>query len=251
MNETLNTIHSLRTIHGDFSEREVSKRDLQTILEAAMQAANASARQSYSIVVLEERVAMKKLGYQGSKALIFCVDYNRIQDSADSLNRPFHSREIVSFVTGFVDTVLAAQTAAIAAKSLRIDSMFTNCIHRVNLRDVYDQLNLPNENCFPVIELILGYPAREPAYRKGRLSGKGIIHYGRYRRLSPEELGEITAEYDDADRHIGMISNWEELGFTHYLDWFYEKWCGEISEDKQREFYQALTDAGFLRKDML
>lgn len=251
MNATLNTLHSLRTIHGNFSAREVSDEDLQTILTASMRTANASARQSYSIVVLENRDTMAKLGYQGSKALIYCVDYNRIADAAAYLNRPFHSREIVSFVTGCVDTVLAAQTAAIAAKSLNIDSMFTNCIHRADLQALYDLLHLPRENCFPVIELILGYPDREPEYRKGRLSGKGIVHYGQYRRLSSEELADIVAEYDDKDQHIGMIGNWEELGFAHYLDWFYEKWSGKIPEAKQRDFYRALTDAGFLRNDLL
>ena len=249
MNETLRTIHSLRTIHGNFSRREVTKQDLQIILEAAMRAANASARQSYSIVVLEDRGEMKKLGYQGSKALVFCVDYTRIRDAAEFLRQPFHSREIVSFVTGFVDTVLAAQTAAIAAKSLGIDSMFTNCIHRVHLQSVYELLRLPKEDCFPVIELILGYPDREPEYRKGRLSAKGIVHYGHYKRLSEEDLAGIVAEYDDEHRHLGLTTDWAELGFRHYLDWFYEKWCGEIPQEKQREFYKALADAGFLRND--
>ena len=250
MNETLRVIQSLRTIHGNFSDRDVSRHDLQAILEAAMRAANASARQSYSIVVLEDRSEMKKLGYQGSVALVFCVDYTRIRDAADYLHQPFHSREIVSFVTGFVDTVLAAQTAAIAAKSLGIDSLFTNCIHRVALQTVYDVLDLPKEDCFPVIELVLGYPDREPGYQKGRLSGKGIVHYGRYRRLAQEELAQVVAEYDDRQRHLGLNDDWAKLGFTHYLDWFYEKWCGEIPAEKQRDFYQALTAAGFLRKDL-
>ena len=250
MNETLATIHNLRTIHGNFTEREISKQDLETILHAATRAANASARQSYSIVVLEDRETMKTLGYTGSKALVFCVDYNRIQDAADYLDHPFHSQEIVSFVTGFVDTVLAAQTAAIAAKSMGIDSLFTNCIHRVNLRDVYNLLNLPKKNCFPVIELVLGYPDREPAYQKGRLAGKGIVHYGRYQRLSKDELSALVAEYDDTEKRLGLIANWEALGFSHYLDWFYEKWSGKITDEKQREFYQTLTDAGFLRTDL-
>ena len=251
MNETLNTIHSLRTIHGNYARRDISQEDLQTILHAAMCAANASARQSYSIVVVEDRGVLKTLGYEGSKALIFCVDYNRIQDTADLLEKPFDAREIVSFLTGFVDTVLAAQTAAIAAKSLGIASMFTNCIHRLRLQDVYDMLRLPEKNCFPVIELLLGYPEQEPAYPKGRLSGKGIVHYGQYRRLTPEELQEVVAEYDDKEKHIGLIPDWEKLGFAHYLDWFFEKWTGRTPEEKQREFYRALSGAGFLRNDLV
>jgi nitroreductase len=251
MNETLQTIRSLRTIHGNFSRRDVPAEDLQTILEACMHAANASARQSYSIVVLEDRQTMAKLGYVGSKALIFLVDYNRIIDAAEYLGKPFHSREIVSFITGSIDTVLASQTAAIAAKSLGIDSMFTNCIHRVPLEDVYALLNLPGENCFPLIELILGYPQTEPVFQKGRLSGNGIIHYGRYHRLNPEELSAMAAEYDDKDKHLGLTENWGDLGFSHYLEWFFEKWSGETPNDKQREFYSVLLEAGFLRKGLL
>jgi hypothetical protein len=216
-----------------------------------MHAANASARQSYSIIVLEDRQIMAKLGYVGSKALVFCVDYNRIIDAAEYLGKTFHSREIVSFITGCVDTVLASQTAAIAAKSLGIDSMFTNCIHRVPLPDVYALLKLPSENCFPLIELVLGYPQAEPVNQKGRLSGKGIIHYGQYHRLNPQELSGIAAEYDDKEKHLGMIENWDEMGFSHYLEWFYEKWSGKVLDEKQREFYSALLNAGFLRKDML
>ena len=249
MNETLKTLHSLRTIHGNFADRNISKQDLQTILQTAMRAANASARQSYSIIVLDDKNKMKKLGYQGDIALIFCVDYNRISDTAAYLGQSFHSQEIVSFVTGFVDTMLVAQTAAIAAKSLGIDSLFTNCIHRVALPEVYELLNLPAETCFPIIELVLGYAQQEPDYLKGRLSGKGIVHYGEYQRLTQAEIGELVAEYDDKEKHIGLIPNWEELGFTHYLDWFYEKWSGRISEDKQQEFYQALITAGFLRNN--
>lgn len=48
-NDTLKTIHSLRTTHGDFADRDVSDRDLETILAAAVRAANASNAQNYAI----------------------------------------------------------------------------------------------------------------------------------------------------------------------------------------------------------
>jgi nitroreductase len=112
MNETLRTIHSLRTIHGGFSEREVSDADLTTILEASVRAANASGRQSYAIVVLDDRAKMKELfSYQGSRALIFCVDFTRIMALAKHLGHEFDNDHIIGFITGTMDTMLAAQTA--------------------------------------------------------------------------------------------------------------------------------------------
>ncbi|MEN6369378.1 MAG: nitroreductase, partial [Thermotogota bacterium] len=139
MNETLRTIHSLRTIHGDFSERDVTEADLTTILEASVRTANASARQSYAIVVLDDRAKMKDLFfYRGSRALIYCVDYTRIAALAKHLGHEFSCDDIVGFITGTMDTMLAAQTAVIAAKSLGIDSMITNGLHRNSLDKVYD-----------------------------------------------------------------------------------------------------------------
>jgi nitroreductase len=250
MNETLKTIHDLRTIHGNFSSREVSGKDLQIIIDACVRAANASARQSYSIVVLDDREVMKKLGYVGSKALVFCVDYNRLIGAAAYLGHKFYPQDIIAFITGSVDTILAAQTAAIAAKSLGIDSLFTNCIHRVNLNNVYELLSLPRQSCFPLIELVLGYPDKEPEYKKGRLSGKGIIHYGKYSNLSSEEINELVNEYDDKQRHIGLTDNWENEGLVHYLDWFYTKWSSRAPDEKIREFYGVLLKAGFLDMDI-
>lgn len=66
MNETLKTLYGLRSIHGKFSDKEVSDEDLNTIMNACVQAATASARQSYSIVVVEDKKVMKSLGYVGS-----------------------------------------------------------------------------------------------------------------------------------------------------------------------------------------
>ena len=185
MNETIKTIHRLRTIHGDFSSKEIDDEDLKVILHASVRAANASARQSYSIIVVKDREVMKALcGYEGSRILIFCVDYNRIIDTANHLNHSFQAKGIVPFVTGTTDTILAAQTAAIAARSLGIDLMFTNGIHRGDINRVYNILELPKKYCFPLIALILGYPNQEPTHRMGRLSGPGVIHYGEYQRVT-------------------------------------------------------------------
>jgi len=157
MNETLRTIHSLRTIHGDFSEREVSEANLTTALEASVRAANTSGRQSYAIVVLDDRAKMKKLfGYQGSRALIYCVDFARIRALAKHLGHEFDSDHIIGFITGTMDTMLAAQTAVIAAKSLGIDSLITNSLHRNSLDKVYEALKLPPTSCFPLVTVVLG-----------------------------------------------------------------------------------------------
>jgi nitroreductase len=247
-NETLRTIHSLRSTHGNFSDKEVKDEDLRTILNAAIRAANSSARQCYSIVVVEDRKLMKQVtGYAGSKVLIFCVDYNRLIDTARYLGYTYDVGRTIWFITASTDTILAAQTAAIAARSLGIDSLFTNGIHRGDPRRVYDLLKLPEKHCFPLIALILGYATKEPEFLKGRLNGPGIIHFGEYHRLTDQELMDIVKQYDDPERHLGLIQDWKEKGFDHYLDWFYKVWSRPADRKQQEDiFYDILMNAQFL-----
>jgi len=260
MSQVLDTIKSLRTIHGNFSGQEISAGHLQTILKASVRAANASGRQSYSIVVLEEREVIKEVcQYVGSKALVFCVDFTRLADLADHLGYEYgpllNQGNIEWFIPAATDTALAAQTAAIAAKSLGIDSLFTNSILRGDISRVYRLLDLPEANCFPLIALVLGYPDKEPAHKKGRLCGPGVIHQGKYSRLTLEETDAMIAEFDDPASHLAL--GWNNKEHEHYLDWFFEAWSncprkGDTPPDRNEgrgrseQLVELMTRAGFL-----
>jgi nitroreductase len=224
-NETLRTIHSLRTIHGDFSDKVVPDETIQLIISASVRAANASALQSYAIIVVKDGTTIEKLtGYRGSSLLLYCLDYTRVHDSAEHLGYRFRGADMESFVTGSTNTILAAQTAVIAAKSLGVDSLLTNGIHRGDMQRVWDILGLPEQYCFPLIALVLGYAAKEPAYMKGRLSGPGVVHFGKYHRLNKAELDEVVSQYDDKSRHLGLVDDWDQKGYKHYQDWLYKDW---------------------------
>lgn len=247
MSKTIETLTSLRSIHGNFSDREVTQQDLESILACAIRAANASNRQSYSIVVIEDPEAIRNCcGYTGSKALLFCVDFNRLVALAEHTGHSYNAGGIVNFITGAVDTILVAQSAAVAAKGLGIDSLFTNGIHRKGLAKVAQQFNLPPQYCFPLILLVLGYPSEEPAISKGRVRN-GVIHTGHYQQLSGTELDELVREYDAPEKHLGLSNTWATDGFGHYLDWFFEKWSGRGDPAKEKEFMDFLIQAGFLK----
>jgi nitroreductase len=270
MPSTLETLHSLRSIHGNFSDREVTSQDLDAILACAVRAANASNRQSYSIIVIDEpQEILACCGYTGSKALLFCVDFNRLTALAEHTGHTYVPDGPVAFVTGAVDAALAAQTAAVAAKGLGIDSLFTNGIHRKEsrsipvggLEEVARQFNLPEKYCFPLILLILGYPAEdpspstggasqassEPAALRGRVTC-GVIHHGSYQPCTSAELEEQVSAYDDPQTRLSAGRGWANAGFAHYLDWYFEKWAlrGDPAA-KEKEFTEFLTQAGFLR----
>jgi nitroreductase len=248
-NETLATIHALHTTHGNFTEREVPDEQVEQILEASVRAANSSNMQTYSIVEVRDRAKMKEVcGYEGSRLLVYCVDYNRLEASAASLGHPYFADNVTAFVTGSINTAIAAQTAVIAARSLGVDSLLTNGIHRGDMERLWKLLDLPDAHCFPLIALVLGYATEQPKTRTGRLTGVGVFHRESYHRLTRGEVAEITARYDDPESHLSLNPDWASQGHKHYLDWLFTEWLGPRNEPTGADtaVFRFLKRAGFV-----
>jgi len=248
-NATLRTIHDLHTTHGNFSEKPVPEATLRTILQASVRAAGASNNQSYSIIVVKDRPMMKDLcGYQGGCLLLFCADYNRMKASAAALGYDYQPGTIVDFVNATINTLLVAQTAVIAARSLGVDSLLTNGVHRGDMERHWKLLDLPATHCFPLIALVLGYADREPPYRTGRLDGLGVVHDGKYHRLTKEETEKIIRHYDDKERHLGLNTDWDAQGYQHYLDWYFKAWVGRNLKPgtTETQMLRLLKRSGFI-----
>lgn len=249
-NETLKTLQDLRSIRN-FSDKDISSEDLEAILHSSVCAANASSRQSYSIVVVEDNELLKQFFYGANKGLLFCIDYNRIIDMATHTKNDFEVFGPRAFVTGSTDTILVAQTATIAAKSLGIDSLFTNSVHRAPFAEVYKAFNLPEKYCFPLIALCLGYPEEEPIFKKGRLKGAGVIHYGKYKRMNSNEMDELLNDYTITENRLSNIpaDKLKENGYEHFLDWFYQAWSKRGFPQPLEDFYDILIKTGFFKKE--
>jgi len=228
VNDTIKTINSLRTIHGNFTEQDIPDSKIQLILKSCVRAANASNMQTYSVIVVKDRDVMQKVSqYRGSCMLLFCVDYNRLITCAESLGHSYYTDKMTSFITGSTNTILAAQTAVIAARSLGIDCLLTNGIHRGDMKRVWETLELPEDNCYPLIALVMGYPTEEPPYKKGRLDGIGIFHNEKYHPLMKSDIEEIVSKVDNKQAHISLNNDWDKKGYKHYYDWLFTSWIGE------------------------
>ena len=247
-NDTLRTIHSLRTIHGNFLDKPLPEPDLQEILKASVRAASASNMQSYSIVVVKDRKTMREVcGYRGACMLVYCVDFTRLKATAGLMGYPFFPDNMTTFVTASVNTGLAVQTAAIAARSLGIDSLITNGIHRGDMTRVWKLLDLPATHCFPLIAVVLGYPTEEPAFQKGRLDGPGVIHDEKYHPLTQSEVENLVLQYDDPDRHLALEEGWKAKGYRHYLDWYFKDWLSDSKPtEKETQMLRLLKRSGFV-----
>ncbi|MDF2935231.1 MAG: nitroreductase [Paenibacillaceae bacterium] len=134
--------------------------------------------------------------------------------------------------------------------------MFTNSLHRKDLGKLYEAFKLPKQHCFPLITLILGYPAAVPHAARGRLRGPGVIHYGEYNRLDPVGLEKLVQEYDCPEKRMGFefFKRDGSQGYGRYLDWFYCVWSkpkpGKIRQEKAHALASFLKNAGFGEVDV-
>ena len=150
-------------------------------------------------------------------------------------------------MTSSTNTILAAQTAVIAAKSLGIDSLLTNGIHRGDIERQWKILDLPQQSCFPLIALMLGYPKAEPDHRSGRLRGAGVIHRETYQHPTKEQLQALVAQHDDPKSNLALNDVWKTKKYDHYLDWFYKEWVtGRRTPNADSPLYKRLRKSGYL-----
>ncbi len=184
----------------------------------------------------------------GRWLLVCCVDYNCSEASVAALGHPYFPDNMTAFVTGSINTAIAAQTAVIAARSLEIDSLLTNGIHRGDMARLWTLLGLPERHCFPLIALVLGYAIEPPKFRTGRLSGAGVVHRDVYRPLTAAELAELAARYDDPAAHLGLDVDWAGQGHKHYLDWLFKAWPSRDSRptDADIQIFRFLKKVGFV-----
>jgi hypothetical protein len=98
----------------------------------------------------------------------------------------------------------------------------------------------------PLIALVLGYAAQEPAYQKGRLSGTGVVHRGTFHNLTGEKSDAIIRQYDDKTFHLGLNEDWDKSGHKHYLDWLHKEWLGRNRKPGETQILARLRKAGFV-----
>lgn len=245
MNPSLENIISLKTTRSNnFSGEKISNDDLDIIINASVKAPNASNRQSYSIIVLDDETK-EKLRLKGDKVLLYLVDFHRHNCVKESMGKEISFNHFQPFLTGVIDVSLAVQNAVIAANSMDVSYLITNDTYTKDIEKLQDLLNLPKTGCFPLLYLCLGYPKEEVTKRKGRLDNKFVVHYGKYKKYSEQDIQEIINEYNNEE--LELFTKWKSIGYDSYCDWFYDKWLPSLENDNSSgKVLRRLEESGFL-----
>ena len=186
-----------------FTSQKIDEPLLNEMLLAALRSSSSGNMQTWSVIVTTDEANKQKL-YKAHRrqgmileapvTLTFCSDvlrmreWIRVNDSKQSFD------DLLGFLTGAVDAVIAAQTLCLAAEAagLGICYMGTTWWAADQLIDI---LTLPT-HVFPVTSVVLGYPNEEPPLRD-RLPLELIVHHEQYNILSDDEIRQTHAEREE------------------------------------------------------
>lgn len=159
---------------------------VETIVAAAQQSSTSSNLQMMSVVAVtdaEKRNRLAQLcGNQSHIAeapvfMAWCADLHRLHQACEWRGYQQVAEYVENFLLAAADTVIASQTAALAAESLGLGICYIGSI-RNNPRAVIELLALPHL-VFPVTGMTVGWPSAAPRLRP-RLPTKAVLHWDTY-----------------------------------------------------------------------
>ena len=226
----LNLAKTHRSIRS-FTKQDVDDSLLNDLLLAGLRSSSAGNMQTWSVIVTRDE-AIKRQMYQvhveqemileAPVLLTFCADvfrmreWIRVNDSKQSFD------DLLGFLTGTVDAIIAAQTICLAAESKGLGICYLGTTWWA-ADQIIDILALP-KGVFPVTGVVIGYPAENPPLR-GRLPLDVMVHQEKYQRLSDEEIRATHAEREQTAwaRYTAIESVKSELenaGITNVTDYY-------------------------------
>jgi nitroreductase len=251
VNPTIDLLNARSSTRAYDQSRPPTDEEKAAVLHAAMRAPTAGNLMLYSIIEVADQALKDRLAQtcddqpfiaRAPWVLVFVADYQKWIDifrvsDVEALDGVDH-RPVPGpgdLLLACSDALIAAQNAVVAAESLGIGSCY--------IGDVLEQaethaelLGLP-AHTLPIAMVCFGRPAR--ARRPVPRYEKHVVHTDRYRRLSDDELRDVSAElaqlhaprgFADGVANIGQDVYRRKFcaGFTHELDrsvrWWLARW---------------------------
>lgn len=200
MNPTIQLLKKHVSVRN-FKPQKLSKKEVETLVEAAQSASTASFLQAYSIISIDDEDLLEKIVEKGKLQsfileaghfFIFCGDFRRHADFA--ADQGIDIKETIEGVdavmVGAIDASLAAQNMVVAAESLGMGVCYIGGV-RDGIEAISEVLDLP-EYVFPIYGPAVGYPAKIND-SKPRFPRASVHHYNGY----PKDTLQTTREYEE------------------------------------------------------
>ena len=246
MLDILNNHRSIRK----YTDQSIAPELLNQLLEAACRSSNTGNMQAYSVVVTTDAAIKQQLSpahfnqpmmVQAPVVLTFCADYNRFTKWCEQRQANPGYDNFQSFMASAVDTLLAAQTFAIAAESVGLGICYLGTT-TYNAREIIDALKLP-KLVIPITTITVGYPALIPE-QTDRLPLEAVVHHETYHDFTPADIDEIYADKENSNFYKEFVAeNNKETLAQVFTDVRYPSATNELFSEK---FLEVLKEQGFL-----
>ena len=191
--------NSHRSIRS-FTDQDIDEDLLNKILTTGLRSSSSGNMQTWSVIVTRDKVIKQRLFelhreqemvLEAPLVLTFCADVFRMREWLRVNNSKQSFDDLLGFLTGTVDAVIAAQTISLAAESVGLGICYMGTTWWA-ANEIIDLLGLP-QGVFPVTSLVIGYPAEDPPLRD-RLPLEVMVHQEKYNALSADEIRATHAE---------------------------------------------------------
>lgn len=245
--ESIKTRKSIRK----YSEREVSKELLNSLLEEAERTPTMGNLQLYSVVVTRSKEMKEKLApahfnqpmITGAPVVLtFLADFRRTSLWAENRKAVPGYNNFLSFINATTDALLYCQTFCNLAEEAGLGTCFIGTtVYMPQM--IIDTLKLPKLT-FPVATITLGWPDEDPA-QSDRLPVDSIVHEETYHDYTPESIDKFYAYKESLpeNKHFVEINNKETLAQI-FTDIRYTK---KDNEAMSEGLIKALKNQGFIK----
>ena len=230
----------------DYKEKQLTRKEVSELIEAAQHAATSHFVQAYSVVWVTDPEKRKRLGelsrnskqMEGAGAVfLMCADYNRLKHAGEMQAEKIIFDQAENLLVAVTDVGLLAQNLVLAAESKGYGICYIGGV-RNNMEAISELVGLP-EGVFPVYGLTVGVPDERNEV-KPRLPVEAILHENEYDEAKYEEL---LPEYDRT------LQQYYETRSTNQKS---ETWTQQMADFLKRPHRQdlkaVLARKGFLFK---
>ena len=243
MNETIRQLMERKSVRA-YEPVDIPEQDVQTILEAAVQAPSAGNMALWTAIRVTDPEKKQRLSVscdnqpfiaKAPLVLVFCADYKRWYDlfGTVDLGEPLRRPGEGDFLLAMSDAIIAAQSAVVAADSLGYGSCYIGDILE-NCDVQREILGLP-EYVKPVCMVVIGVPTQQQRERKKppRFELHDVVHENAYRSV-------------DAARFRAMLEAREGISGEDMDRWLLafckRKWNCAFSEEMTRSAAQMIAE---------
>ena len=222
---------------------------LNKLFEAAFRASTCGNMQTYSVIVTRSAEGKQRLApahfhqpmvTEAPVVLTFCIDLRRFSTWCKQRKADPGYNNFEWFVTGAVDTLLAAQTFCVAAEEQGLGICYLGTT-TYNPEQIIEALQLP-ELVFPLTTITVGWPDEAPA-QTDRLPVEGIVHEERYHDYTPADIDRLFAFKEGLEENRQFVAeNGKETLAQVFTDIRYTR---EAAEAMSEKLWQTMKQQGF------